>query len=112
MEFVEVDELLVDVLAVITSAAIVEEEVDLFVDRPENFGCELLVRGDLILVLDAFLFDLLDEGSKLARKDARFTEDVLARVRVRFDLEGEGVVVLGDRDGHLSQCLDVVEVPS
>ncbi len=63
MEFVEVDELLVDVLSIVASAAFTEKKVDLLVDRPEDFGHEFLVSGDSILVLGALLRDFSDEVS-------------------------------------------------
>ncbi len=63
MEFVEVDELLVDVLTIVASAAFTEKKVDLLVDRPEDFGREFLVSGDSILVLGALLRDFSDEAS-------------------------------------------------
>ncbi len=63
MEFVEVDELLVDVLTIVTSAAFTEKKVDLLVDRPEDFGREFFVSGDSILVLGALLCDFSDEVS-------------------------------------------------
>jgi hypothetical protein len=67
VEFVKVDELLVDVLTIVASVAFTEEKVDLLVDRPEDFGREFLVSGDSIFVLDAFLCDFSDKNAQLAR---------------------------------------------
>ncbi len=63
MEFVEVDELLIDVFTIVASAAFTEKKVDLLTDRPEDFGREFLVSGDSILVLGALLHDFSDEVS-------------------------------------------------
>ena len=49
LESVEVDELLVDVLTVIASAAFAKKKIYLLVDRPEDFGCEFLVSGNSVL---------------------------------------------------------------
>ncbi len=66
MEFVKVDELLVDVLMIVTSAAFTEEKVDLLVYCPEDFGRKFFVSGDLIFVLDAFLCDFSNKIVQLA----------------------------------------------
>ena len=67
MEFVKVDELLVDVLTIVASVAFTEEKVDLLVDRPEDFGRKFFVSGDSIFVLDAFLCDFSDQIAQLAQ---------------------------------------------
>ncbi len=61
MEFVEVDELLVDVLTIAASAAFTEKKVDLLVNCPEDFGRKFFVSGDSTLVLGALLRDFSDE---------------------------------------------------
>jgi hypothetical protein len=66
VEIVKVDELLVDVLTIVASAAFTEEKVDLLVDRPEDFDREFFVSGNLIFVLDAFLCDFSDKILQLA----------------------------------------------
>ena len=66
MEFVEVDELLVDILTSVPSVAFTKKKVDLLVDRPEDFGRKFFVSGDSIFVLDAFLCDFSDKNAQLA----------------------------------------------
>ena len=53
LESIKVDELLVDVLTVIPSAAFAKKKIYLLVDCPEDFGCEFLVSGNSVFVLDA-----------------------------------------------------------
>ena len=66
LESVKVDELLVDVLTVIPSAAFAKKKIYLLVDRPEDFGCEFLVSGNSVFVLDALLRDFSGEIAQLA----------------------------------------------
>ena len=61
LESVKVDELLVDVLTVIPSAAFAKTKIYLLVDRPEDFGCKFLVSGNSVFVLDALLRDFSGE---------------------------------------------------
>ena len=56
MEFVEVDELLVDVFAIVAPATFVEEEVYLFINSKEDFHGKVFVTSDAAFILKALLF--------------------------------------------------------
>ena len=61
LESVKVDE-----LTVIPSAAFAKKKIYLLVDCPEDFGCEFLVSGNSVFVLDAHLCDFSGEIAQLA----------------------------------------------
>jgi hypothetical protein len=109
-EAIKIDNPLVDVLLVMALAAVFKKKLGEAVHQPQDLCSKCVVDHNPIFVDDAVLsVDIHHKVPKLGCKDAVFAKNKTYCNRACFQLEIEGVKVLGEHYCHLSQGFDVID---